>query len=193
MISIAIPVYDMENKEFFLNRCLESIKKQTYKDYEIVITEKGGMAENTNEAIKQSKGDIIKILYMDDYFAHENALQAIIDAFRGGWMVTACNHDDGRSVGNIHYADWNPNIHTTNTIGSPSVLTIENKDPLMMDESLKWMLDADYYRKLYERYGKPAILDDVNVTIGLHSGQATNILSDDIKSNEQNQMLNKYK
>ena len=64
-ISIAIPVYNMENKDFFLKRCLDSIKSQTFHDYEIVITEKeGGMAINTNEAIRNCKGKFIKILYI---------------------------------------------------------------------------------------------------------------------------------
>ena len=36
----------MPNKDFFLDRCLKSILEQTYKNYEIIITENGKMAEN---------------------------------------------------------------------------------------------------------------------------------------------------
>lgn len=192
LISIAIPVYDMPNKEFFLNRCLKSVREQSYQNFEIVITEKGKMAENTNEAIKASKGDIIKILYMDDYFAHKNALQSIVDAFRGGWLATGCSHDDGIGVYNEHLPTFHKNIHTANTIGSPSVLTIENKDPLMFDETMTWMLDCDYYKRLYERYGPPTLLDDINVVIGVGDHQTTAMLSDQLKANEHKYMLRKH-
>ena len=98
MISVCIPIHNMKNKDFFLKRALDSIKKQTYKDYEIVITEDGKMAENTNSAIKKAKGDIIKILYMDDYLISEDALQHIADNLKDGWLATGCVHDDGTNI-----------------------------------------------------------------------------------------------
>jgi hypothetical protein len=190
MISLAIPVYDMPNKDFYLSRCLASIKAQTFTDYEIVITEAGKMAENTNAAIKASKGDLIKILYMDDYFKDEHALGAIVELFTGGWLVTGCINDQGYGE---HYPTYNHDIHTgNNTIGSPSVLTILNDSPLLFDESMTWMLDCDYYKRLYERYGPPTILNDINVVIGIHPGQATNRLSDDIKHKEEHYLHEKY-
>ena len=192
-ISIAIPVYkEMPNGDFFLKRCLESIRTQSYQDFEIVITEKGSMAENTNNAIKASNGEIIKVLYQDDYFAHKDALKRIVEAFKGGWLVTGCEHDDGVTRERPHLAEWNDNIHIRNTIGSPSVLTIENKNPLLFDETMTWMLDCDYYKRLYERYGAPIILDDINVVIGVGSHQTTNRLTDEIKNNELEYMYEKH-
>jgi len=190
-ISIAIPVYEMENKEFYLNRCLESIKNQTYKDYEIVITENGrGMASNTNEAIKKCKGRFIKILFMDDYLAHKYSLKEIVDRFQSRWLVTGCEHDNHSPD---HYPRYNEDIHKGyNTIGSPSVLTILNKNPLLFDENMSWLLDCDYYKRMYDKYGEPTILNTVNVGIGIHKGQATYILSDELKTNEHDYMLKKY-
>lgn len=193
MISIAIPVYNMKNKDFFLERCLQSIRKQTYQDYEIVITEAGAMAKNYNQAIKESNGEIIKILSMDDYLTNEHSLQEIVDNFKGGWLVTGCLHDMGAIIGNPHYPSYNPDVYKgNNTIGGPSVLTIENKDPLLMDENLSWLIDCDYYRRLYERYGEPAILNSLNVTIGVGDHQATNILSNEVKDNEYHYMIKKH-
>ena len=57
-ISICIPTHNMKNKQFFLDRALESIRSQTFQDYEIVITEDGRMAENTNSAIKKATGEL---------------------------------------------------------------------------------------------------------------------------------------
>lgn len=182
----------MKDGDFFLDRCIKSIKKQSFKDYEIVMTKKGKMAENTNAAITEAVGEMIKILYMDDFLNHEESLQEIVANFSGGWLVTGCIHTDGARRFNPHRAVWNENIHLENTIGSPSVLTFANDDPLLFDERMTWMLDADYYRKLYVRYGFPTILDSVNVVIGVGDHQATHLLSDEIKLEEYNYIKQKY-
>ena len=57
LVSICIPTHEMQDKKYFLARLMSSIKRQTYKNYEIVITETGGMAENTNNAIKRTYRD----------------------------------------------------------------------------------------------------------------------------------------
>lgn len=190
-ISIAVPFYSgMKNAEYFLKRCLESITKQTFKDYEIVVTEDGKMAENTNSAIKKSKGELIKILYMDDFFNDEHSLQDIVDHFsdEDNWLVTGCGHTEG----GLHFPTYNDQIQIKNTIGSPSVLTIRNDNPLLFDESMTWMLDCDYYKRLYARYGEPKILNTLNVILGTGDHQTTNILSDEIKNNEHEYMLKKH-
>ena len=97
-ISIVIPMHWMKNWQFFLNRCLGSIEQQTYKHYEIIITKSGRMAENTNAGIEKATGDIIKILYMDDYLSHADSLKNIAEGFQGGWLATGCVHDWGDGV-----------------------------------------------------------------------------------------------
>lgn len=190
MISIAIPIHNMKNKDFFLKRCLDSIRMQTYQDYEIVITEKGKMAENTNEAIKQSKGDLIKIMYMDDFFADKNSLKRIVDFFKGYWLVTGCKNDN--DLGH-HYPTYSQDIETgNNTIGSPSVLTIKNGLNMYFDESMTWLLDCDFYKRMYNEYGEPTILNDINVVIGIGDHQTTNILNDATKLSEHKYMEQKY-
>jgi glycosyltransferase involved in cell wall biosynthesis len=191
-ISIAIPVYNMPNKDFFLKRCLDSIKEQTFTDYEIVMTEQGGMAENTNNAIRACKGRFIKILYMDDFFAHKDALKEIAEILQYDtkWLVTGCDNDKGTG---IHYPSYNNQIHTGyNTIGSPSVLTIANKEPLLFDETMTWLLDCDYYKRLHEKYGNPTVLNRVNVIIGVGDHQATNLMGEEIKNKEHEYMQKKY-
>lgn len=190
-ISIAIPVYDMPNSSFFINRCLDSIEKQTFRDFEVVITQEGKMAENTNAAIKKSKGELIKILYMDDYLAHENALQVIVDNFAGRWLVTGCRQDPGTHT---HFPTWNDQITTgVNTIGSPSVLTIRNEDPLLFDETMTWLLDCDLYQRYYDKYGSPIFLNDINVVIGVGEHQSTHLMGEEVKIKEHIYMAQKYK
>lgn len=195
MISICIPVYEMENKDFFLKRCLDSITNQAFKDYEIIITENGkGMASNTDEAIKKAQGGIVKILFMDDYLAHDDSLANLSARFRGGWYVSGCDHDDGINRGAVHFPIWNIDTMNQglNTIGSPSVLAFENNEPLLFDENMTWMLDVDLYLRLFKRYGPPTITNEVDVTIGIGKHQATSFLSDETKSKEHIEIINRY-
>lgn len=184
-ISVAIPTHDMENGEFFLNRLLDSLEKQTFRDFEIVITNEGKMAENSNAAIKQCMGEIVKILYMDDYLMPD-ALQHLNDTFTGGWYASGCIHtQNGKTFFNSHYPSYNPDIRAgNNTIGSPSVIAFENSDPLLFDENLSWLLDCDLYGRLYERYGEPTLNESIDVVIGVGPHQMTNILSDTEKQAE---------
>lgn len=97
-VSICIPAY---NQVKYLKQTIDSVLNQTYKDYEIIITDDSptdivfnlvqeyqsltkiqyykneiplGSPENWNEAIRLSKGEYIKIMHHDDYFTDENSL-----------------------------------------------------------------------------------------------------------------------
>lgn len=193
-ISICVPIHWMKNWQFFLTRCLKSIEEQTFQDYEIILTKTGKMAENTNHAIQSAKGDIIKILYMDDSFAHKDSLKNIAEGFKGGWLVTGCVHDygDGKLV-QPHKPSFDGILRNGNTIGSPSVIAFENKDPLLFDENMTWVLDLDYYKRLYDRYGLPIILDSYDTVIGCGEHQMTNVLTYEEKDLEYKYFKDKWK
>lgn len=192
-ISVAVPTHDMPNGDYFLQRLKISLDKQSFRDFELVITKDGKMAENTNSAIKQSKGEIIKILYMDDYLYSPDALQNIADNFTGGWLATGCIHDDGSRIYQPHYPSYNEEIrYGNNTIGSPSVLAFENDAPLLFDENLSWLLDCDLYARLHERYGEPKLLPYLDIGIGTGSHQTTHLMSDIDKREEFIYLQNKY-
>ena len=217
-ISIAIPTHSMKDGKYFFRRLLDSLWNQSFQDFEIVVSDNSdddviyevcewyrtgikyirnpikGMAQNTNEAIRQSSGELIKILYMDDFMAHDRAIEKIVKKFQGYWLVSGCNHTTyGNKFFNPHIPCYSNNICTgNNTIGSPSVLTIKNENPLLFDENMTWLLDCDYYYRLYEKYGEPTILKDINVTMGLHDGQATHTMGEERKCLEQEYIIQKY-
>jgi len=195
-ISVCVPTHTMENGEYFLERLKHSLQRQTFTDYELIITQEGKMAENTNAAIKRAKGDIIKVLYMDDFFFSSNALQHIVDAFQSGtgWYASGCVHTtDGISFFNPHAPEFTPGIATgNNTIGSPSVVAFENDDPLLFDENMSWLLDCDLYERLYKRYGAPMLSKELDIAIGIGLHQMTNLLSDKEKLDEQKYIIHKY-
>ncbi len=177
----------MQNHADYLWRCIDSITKQTFKDYEIIITQDGGMAENTNAGIKRARGELIKILFMDDMFAHEDSLKEILANFKGEWLITGCNTNP--------QPYWTDNIISgNNRLGSPSVLTFKNhfEDNLLFDETMSWVLDCDFYHRMYLKYGEPRILWDNNITIGVHDGQHTNIMTDEEKLLEIDYLMKKY-
>lgn len=93
-VSVILPIHEMDNGAFFLWRLIDSLSKQTFKDWELVITKDGKMAENANSAIKRARGEIIKVMQLDDYFYDENSLQDVVDAFTPGvgWVMSGCTH-----------------------------------------------------------------------------------------------------
>lgn len=193
MISICVPYHDIPETGFFLNRLKESLYKQTYQNYELVLTKNGKMAENSNSAIKQANGEIIKILFMDDYLQSEKALQNILDNFKGGWLVSGCWHDMEGILSNPHVPEYTEDILTgNNKIGSPSVLTFENKDPKLFDENLSWLLDCDLYYRLHKRYGLPTVVESFDVAIGTGSHQTTRTMSAQHKMAEHKYLTTKY-
>lgn len=188
-VSIVIPIHDMKNGAFFLWRAINSIMEQTFKDYEVIITKEGKMAENTNAGIKKAKGEYIKILYMDDWLSNDEALEAMVvamDNTKLNWMI--CSVDTNQSP------YWTDDIETgNNKLGSPSALMMRNEDPLLFDERLSWLLDCDLYKRMYAEKGPMVVLHGgpyVNIGVGDH--QTTNILTDEEKLSEHKLMNKKY-
>ncbi len=135
-----------------------------------------GLFSNTNSAINFATGNLIKILYQDDYFATSHSLQSIIDGFTidNHWLFTGCSDNPHPTW------DWN-----ANRLGNPSGLTIKGDETERFDPKLHWIADLLFYRKLYEKYGPPKILDEVGVIIGKGPHQLTNLLSDEAKRREE--------
>lgn len=99
LISVIVPVY---NGERFLQRCLESLKKQTYENLEIILIDDGstdgsysiceqyggqkgirvfhqkhqGLAQARNQGIRLARGDYIGFCDADDY----------VNPFMYGWL-----------------------------------------------------------------------------------------------------------
>lgn len=186
-VSVVIPIHDMKGGADFLWRSINMLTKQSFQDFEIVITKEGGMAKNTNAGIKRAKGELIKILYLDDCLSSEYALEDIVMHFTPdvNWMITGASNNP-----NPH---WTDDIETgNNKLGSPSALTIRNDSPFLFDERLSWLLDCDYYKRMNEQYGKPTILPTKNVILGEGDHQTTHILTDVEKLAEHEYMVKKY-
>lgn len=106
MISICIPTWEQHGYgRKFLRKLFNSIEEQTYKDYEVVVSDhsidegisdlvdeykkkfnivyyrndkkRGNGPANTNKTIELAKGEIIKIMFQDDFFFDKESLEKI--------------------------------------------------------------------------------------------------------------------
>lgn len=201
-LSIVVPIHaGMKNGDYFLWRLIQSVMSQSFKDYEIVIVQEGSMPVNSNSGMQRATGELIKILYLDDYFFHENALQVIVDNFGKDdhWLATGCIHqrtghrDFYEDPHSPHYPEYTNDIHTgNNRIGSPSVITLRNEGHLLFDENLSFLLDCDLYKRYYLKYGKPKLVKDLNVVIGIGQHQTSATISDSEIQREHAYIAQKY-
>lgn len=114
MVSIIIPLY---NKQGQIERCLNSIKDQTFKDWELIIiddgsTDKsaeivesflydnrihyyykqnGGVSSARNMGMKKATGEWIVFLDADDYFFSEALEILLVTAIQNKTLVSAAN------------------------------------------------------------------------------------------------------
>ena len=159
---------------------------------------RGSSSANINNAIKNADGKLIKILFQDDFLYNEKSLEEIASNFdleKDKWLITACIHsNDGLNFFRPFYPKYNRYIHLgKNTISSPSVLTIKNENHLLFDENLIWLMDVDYYKRCYNKFGHPKILNEVNIVNRVGSHQVSNsIVNISIKIKEIFYILKKY-
>jgi glycosyltransferase involved in cell wall biosynthesis len=227
MISITIPTYEMNGiGKLFFENSLTYIAKQTFKDFEVVVSDhsesneilgiclkfneldinyvknknnKGSSSANLNNAIKHSKYNIIKFLMQDEYLYDENTLFDIKKAFDDeniNWVVTGCLYGNNpeNQIGKM-LPVYNDNIiEGNNTIGSPSVVSVRKTNDLeLFNQDLIWLMDCDYYKRLYDKWGEPTIISDYKIFVNQHENQVTNILDNNIKQMETQFVINKYK
>jgi glycosyltransferase involved in cell wall biosynthesis len=144
---------------------------------------RGSSSANVNVAIREAQGALIKILCQDDFLFNRTAIEQTVTAFcaTDAWLVTSYLHTEDRvSLFNRHSPRMTSNIAVVNTIGTHSCLTIRNVDRQeLFDEELIWAMDCEYYRRLYDRFGPPRILDEVTVVVTLWDGQVTNTYASD--------------
>jgi len=214
-ISIIIPTYEMHGKGIeYLGDALRSILEQTYKDYEVIISDhsigdniekyiesfnldikyfkytekRGNAAANYNNAIKKASGDIIKPLAQDDYFYSDDALEIFSShILNGGWVIS------GRREGGIDKVpNWIKFNQTgRNTVSGPSCIVYKKCD-LLWNENLIWFFDCDLYYKLRDIFGNPIIDMRPLIFNRIHNHQFTNHISKARKKQERKEFIKKW-
>lgn len=206
--SICIPTYEMGGYgHVFLDQLFHELRYQTVQDFEVVVTDqsmdskilevcgthcglldikyfryyyqKGKAAANINTAMRYAQGEIIKILYQDDFFVDAKALEKIQAEFDNGakWVVNGFTHsEDKKNFFNTRIPFYTDNVLLgENTIGNPSNLSIlncENKEKVFMDEEILYVVDCEYYYRLKQKLGMPTVIKDILVCARHHPASA---------------------
>ena len=230
-ISIAIPTWECYGKGGeFLDDLLRTIEIQTFKNFEVCISDhskddkvlnkvkefqnkfdivysrneenRGNGPSNTNKSIEMCSGNIIKVMFQDDFFYDDESLEKIHNQFENSdkmWLVNGCNHtqDDGHSFYWEMYPTWNNNLlEGVNTISSPSVLSFRKEVENRFDETLVYFMDCEFYYGMNERYGRPIFLNDVLISnrVGDHQiSSQVNKRREEYVSRETEYCIKKYK
>lgn len=212
-LSVAIPTWESYGRGAeFLDDLLRTIEIQHFKNFEVVISDHsqnddvydkvlefnskfdikyfrnrkklGNSPFNTNTAIKKCSGEIIKIMFQDDFFYDDEAFEKIYYTLKDSnkmWLLNGCNHtdDDGNSFCWEFYPKFNPDLlKGVNTISSPSVVAFKRESEVYFDETLVNFMDIDYYYGMREKYGDPVLYNDVLISNRVHK--------DSISSNMKN-------
>jgi len=220
-ISICIPSY---KRTSYLKRLLDSIAIQRYKQYEVVVSDDTpgsevselcsaysdkfslryyhnnkalGTPENWNEAIRKAKGEWIKIMHDDDWFASNDSLANFAAAIESNPGI-----DFYFSAYNNVYEQENNRIQTVqlgksdelklkkdplrlfqkNYIGNPSCTLFRKKENFLFDNRFKWVVDFEFYmRYLRSSADKFYYIDKPLVNASLNSSQVTSAVFRDPK------------
>lgn len=219
--SICIPVWEQHGVGLqYLKDLVHSIKKQTFCNYEIVISDHsinfdifnycleeskqdqtilryfkydknyGNGVSNLNNALKQANGEIIKIMFQDDFMFDPTCLEKFDKVFQNEtiqWAVCGSNHTkDGENFERFIVPHWNDRLlEGVNSISSPSVLAFRNENIELFDENLTMLMDVDYYYRMGDRYKLLVVIEDCLITNRQHENQITSrysgILEEEIK------------
>lgn len=227
-VSICIPCYEMHGRGGdFLDFSLHKIRSQTHQDFEVVISDhsqnrevenvcekhssagmnikylrnevdRGNSSSNINNSISNSTGDIIKILFQDDFLYHQDSVKDVVEMFslkNAEWLVTSsCHTPDGKNFERFYFPRYTEDVmEGNNLISSPSVLSFRNTKDVWFDTNLVWLMDCDIYKRLYIRYGEPSYLNKVNVVNRTWEGQFNNHIPWERKNWEIEYGRKKYK
>jgi len=136
----------------------------------------GNISVNTNHAMKMGEGDIIKVLYSDDFILTSNLTEELDKAFTSdvSWAVTGFAHtlDNGQTHYNPKIPFYNDRLlEGINTLSSPSILAIRKDIEEYFDENLVMLMDCDMYYRLYKNYGDPVVINDIHISNREHQNQ----------------------
>jgi len=159
---------------------------------------RGIISPNINNAMKNCLGKWIKILFQDDFlydkFSLENQFKFIVNNSDMYWFATKFFHsNDGVTFYRLFHPKWNDLIWTgNNTIGCPSVITIKNEDLEYFDEGLNWLMDVEFYKRVFDKKGEPKILDEITAVNRTWGDRLTDTITEELKTNEHIIVNQKY-
>jgi glycosyltransferase involved in cell wall biosynthesis len=165
-------------------------------------TENRGSCEaNLNNAIAHAKGKFIKPLLQDDFLLTDVALLHMTDHLvrDTDWIATGCLHcreDNVTDLFHPHPPQWVSGRALAlgqNHIGSPSVVMYPREHRVEFDAKLLWLMDCEFYSRLFQDIGHPKLLRDNLVCIRFrHDSISDSQVSAEIAEEEKKYIQHKF-
>jgi glycosyltransferase involved in cell wall biosynthesis len=118
-VSILIPSY---NHEPYLQACLESVRTQTFDDWEIILVDDGSTDESVALAKEVAKGDNRIRVYVNEQNLGTYGTQARALSFATGNLICVLNSDDlwatNKLASQMTLFDRTPGLNCAYTLGS---------------------------------------------------------------------------
>jgi len=216
-VSVVIPCYEYGGKGVrYLSDMFRTISQQTLKEVEVIVTDhsvdteimdfchdnifdlnivyyrnsdkRGDVASNKNLGMNLAKGQVVKMMYMDDYFFTKDALEKTYNALMDSdkmWLVCGTNHtrDDGKTFDTYLMPRWNDNMlrsRGNNTMSGVSVISYKNKNmDVRWDSNTIMLLDVDFYYSLRSKYGDCVYLNECLITQRVNKDALSSTISDE--------------
>ena len=197
-LSVAVPTFEYYGRGVeVLDDMFRTISIQTLRDVEVVISDnsinddihnyceeneynlkikyvrneegRGSPAINTNNALDNCSGEIIKVFQQDDFFYDTEALEKMykeMSNYSKKWFACGATHtrDDGHTFFNPMLPKWDDKLileDQHNFIGGVSVLSIKQEVKTRFDPKVRMLLDVDFYYHTMLDYGMHILYQDV--------------------------------
>lgn len=217
-VSICIPAYQQPD---LVARTVRSVFQQDFGSFEVIVTDDSGTdvvesvleewrddprlryvrnasrlgsPANWNKALSLARGQYIKFVHHDDWFAESGSLARFVRALDDNRDATLAYSStfsctvDGHVV-SVHKSSARQlrkiirrpmDLILGNIVGAPSATIFRNTRGFAFDEKLKWVVDIDSYLQLLPTAGRLAHIDEPLMCITMQGEhQVTHEIRDD--------------
>lgn len=142
LISVIVVTYNRAN---YIKEALDSIKRQTCKDYEIIVVDDGS-TDNTKEIVEQYEG--IRYIYQE-HGGISKARNTAVKAARGKWIATLDSDDlwkEEKLQKQVEYVRANPNCRIVYTAFSNFTdipeIELSERQKVLLQTIINWCLPS---------------------------------------------------
>lgn len=144
-----------------------------------------GSPANWNAALMKAGGDYLLLLHHDDLLVKADSLDRFVTPilnnstidFVFGRHSTIEKISGGKAFKGIYFKKYYKNpalLITGNTIGPPSNVLLKRSILEAYNERLKWVVDIEYYTRLFIKKRRFYYVDEKLIEVGIHEAQVTN-------------------
>lgn len=196
LISVIIPIYGVEK---YLNRAVDSVLMQTYRNLEIILVDdgskdrcgqicdayekkearvrvihkkNGGLSDARNAGLKIAGGDYIAFLDSDDYYA-PRFIEILYDALvKNDAQISICSYEVTEALLPQDGPDFAQIASQYDTGSAP--ITCYGREAMLMNQYDAHFVDATYFIVTWNKLYKASLFEGVTFPKGkIHEDEAT--------------------